>query len=410
MLFRLVYFVFLVVSLLYPTTLILGPISIRHLLSIVVLGLCVYERGLHLDRFLKWYFGFLFFYTFIEVATGYSSYIFPKLLGTYLACISLYLATKIMIEKYETGSYIIYTLVALGFINAIEVIGQYFGSPLAIALPQILHMPMSEEDIELFVNSEPPLRYVAGLMGIVNSGYFLSATSILALYNQKSNISIFNWFAFAVIFLALFLVQERSGFIFGSMCVCLFLIIYSSQNKRTQITTTFIFIIASLFISEYLLEHVSLEDMRYTSAGLDDPRRIDNALKALKWIISYPAGGANYFYKFGGYYPHNFFLNAFLYGGFIGGSILIGILFMQILKIGRIIYSYLKFGNYSPLILVCSLAYLCYTLNSFLHNYSLVFGGEMIFLLWAMIGSLYNVENKFQNEENCDLEEIETQN
>ena len=406
MLLRLVYYIFLVVSLFYPTSLIFGPISIRHILSIVVLGLCIYESGLKFDRFLKWYLGFLFFYTFIEVATGYSSYIFPKLLGTYFASISLYLATKIMIEKYESGSYIVFTLVALGFINAIEVIGQYFGSPIAIALPQILHIPMSEEDIELFMNSEPPLQNVAGLMGIVNSGYFLSATSIMALYNPQNKISIFNGIVFAVIFFALFLVQERSGLIFGLVCAFLYLTFYSFQNKNALITTTFIFIVASLFISNFLLEHLSIEDMRYTSAGMDDTRRIDNAINALKWIINYPAGGAHYFYKMGGYYPHNFFLNALLYGGIIGGSILIGILFMQILKIGKVIYSYLRNDDHSPLLIVCCFAYLCYTLNSFLHNYSLVFGGEMIFLLWAMIGSLYDEEDEFLNEEYCNLEEI----
>ena len=336
------------------------------------------------------------------------SFVFSKLLGTYLASISLYMATKIMIEKYENGSFIIYTLVALGFINAIEVLGQYFGSPFAMALPQILQIPMSEEDLELFVNSEPPLQYVGGLMGIVNSGYFLSATSVMALYNSKNKILKSNWIVFAVIFLALVLVQERSGLYVGLFCVFIYLVLFSLRNKKTLWTTAIISIVFSIVISRYLIQYISIEDLRYISAGVEDTRRIDNAINALNWLIRYPAGGANSFYDMGGYYPHNIFINALLYGGIIGGGILIGILFSQMYKIWGIMYSYYQKEKYSSLLLVCGIAYLCYTFNSFFHNYSLVFGGETIFLLWAMIGSLKGIEDDASEDIDMEIEDMES--
>ena len=208
MAFKIIYYIFLIVSLFYPTIMAFGPLSIRHILSIIVLALCVSEGGLKIDRFLKWYLGFLFFYTFIEVATGYSSIVFPKLLGTYLASISLYLATKIMIEKYESGTLIIYILVALGLLNAIEVIGQFFGSPIAQVLPQLLHIQISEEDLALYEKDDFQGYNVGGFMGAVNSGYFLSATSVMSLYNHKDKISVFNWIVFALTFFALFLVHS----------------------------------------------------------------------------------------------------------------------------------------------------------------------------------------------------------
>jgi len=403
MAFKLFYFIFLIVSLFYPTNMAFGPLSIRHILSIIVLALCVYEDGLKIDKFLKWYFGFLFFYTFIEVATGYSSIVFPKLLGTYLASISLYLATKIMIEKHESGTLIIYTLVALGLLNAIEVIGQFFGSPIAQALPQLLHIQISEEDLAQFEKNDFYGYNIGGLMGAVSSGYFLSATSVLALYNQKDKISVFNWIVFAIIFLALFLVQERSGLFFGLLCALLYYAFISSQNQKALFSSIFIFILAAIFISRYLSSHISFEDMRYSSTGIDDERRVRIAIDAIKWLFSYPAGGANYFYKMGGLYPHNVIINAFLYGGIIGGCILIGILFKQLFKIGDIMYSFYKKEKYSSLLLACCVAYLCYTFNSFFHNYSLVFGGETIFLLWAMIGSLKDMKDN--SSEDIDLEE-----
>ena len=403
MVFKIVYYIFLIVSLFYPTNMAFGPLSIRHILSIIVLALCVSEDGLKIDKFLKWYLGFLFFYTAIEVATGYSSIVFPKLLGTYLASISLYLATKIMIEKYESGTLIIYTLVALGLLNAIEVIGQFFGSPIAQAIPQLLHIQISEEDLAQYEKSDFYGYNIGGLMGAVNSGYFLSAISVLALYNQKNKISVFNWIIFTIIFFALFLVQERSGLFFGLLCTVLYFVLFSFGNQKVLSTSTFVFLFISIFVSRYLFSHISIENMRYSLVGVNDVRRIDVAINALKWLIRYPSGGANSFYDMGGIYPHNFFINAFLYGGIIGGSILIGILFSQLYKIGGIMYSYYQKEKYSSLLLACGLAYLCYTFNSFFHNYSLVLGGETIFLLWAMIGSLKDIEES--PSEDIDFEE-----
>ena len=407
MIFKILYSIFLIVSLFYPTAPLFGPVSIRHLMTILMLGACYFEGGLKIDRFLKWYFGFLSFYTFIEVVTGFSSIVFPKLLGTFLASISLYLATKIMIEKYGSGTLIIFFLVALGLLNAIEVIGQFFGSPIAQALPQILHIQINED--ALAQNEQDDLHgfTVGGLMGAVSSGYFLSATSVLALYNQKDKISVFNWITFAIIFFALFLVQERSGLYSGLLCAFLYYAIISINNKKALFSSIFIFVLATIFISQYAISYISFEDMRYSAEGIEDNRRVSIALDAIKWIINYPAGGANSFYEMGGYYPHNVLINAFLYGGIIGGSILLGILISQLCKIGGVVYYYFQEERYSLLLLACCFAYLCYTFNSFFHNYSLVFGGEMIFLLWAMIVSLKDIEDNASEDIDLDAKEMD---
>lgn len=404
--FKILYSIFLVVSLFYSTVPILGPISIRHFLTITMLGMCYFEGGLKLDRFLKWYMLFLLFYTVVEAGSGYSSYVFGKLLGTYLASIALYISSKIIIEKYQAAHLIINILVILGLINAIEAIWQFTGSPIAQILPQILHITLSEEDIAYYNAREDFHGYsVGGLMGIVTSGYFLSATSVLALYNQKGKITATNWIIFSIIFFALFLVQERSGLFSGLLCAFIFYVLFSIHNQKALFSSAFVFILAAIIIIKYIPSHISYEEMRYTSIGISDNRRTQIAMDAIKWIFQNPEGGANYFFNMGGHYPHNYFINAFLYGGIIGGGILIGILFVQLSKIINVVVSFLKENTYSPLLLASCLAYLCYTLNSLFHNYSLVLGGEMIFLLWAMIGSLKDMEdNTF---EDVDLEEEE---
>lgn len=407
MLFKILYSIYLIVSLFYGTVPIMGSISVRHILTIIMLGACYLEGGLKLDRFLKWYMGFLLFYVVVEAGSGYSSYVFGKILGTYLASIVLYMATKVVIEKYNAEHLIISILIILGLINAIEAIGQYFGNPIALALPQILHIPMSEEDLELIVNSDTPLQNVAGLMGIVTSGYFLSAISVLALYSKKEKITTLNWALFAVIFFALFLVQERSGLIAGIICAILYLSLVSLSGQRYVKNAILICIVATIITSGFVSKIVSFEDTRYSTLGMSDRKRISIATDAISWVLHNPIGGKSYYYAMGGYYPHNFFANALLFGGIIGGGILIGILFVQLSKIINIVSGYYKSSTYSPLLIAICMAYLCYTINSLFHNYSLVTGGEMIFLLWAMIGSLKDIEDNASDSDDEDLEKEE---
>lgn len=408
MMFKIVYCIYLVISLFYGTTPIWEEISIRHFLTIIMLGMCYVESGLKLDRFLKWYMLFMLFYTVVEVGSGYSSHVFGKILGTYLASITLYLATKVIIEKYQSEHLITNTLVILALINAIEAIWQFTGNPIAQALPQILHISLSEEDIAFYNAREDFHGYgVGGLMGIVTSGYFLSATSVLALYNNKRNyISILNWIVFSVIFFALFLVQERSGLMAGVICTFLYFVLITRREQRNLTPAFLICICAIIVLSQYVSQIVSFENMRYLSVGISDDRRTLIAMDALKWVLQNPEGGASFFYDMGGDYPHNFFIIAFLYGGIIGGGILIGILFMQLSKIINIVSLSYQENTYSPLLLATCMAYLCYTLNSLFHNYSLVTGGEMIFLLWAMIGSLKDREDTLPDDIDLEIENM----
>jgi len=394
MIFKLVYCIYLVICLFFGVVPIFGAITLRHAFTILMVLFCFYEGGVKLDKFLKWYMVFLFFYVLVEVASGFSSIIFSKLLGTYLASFTLYMATKTMIKKYDAGMLIIGVLVACGVVNSVVAIAQFYGSPLAQTIPDILHIDIAEEELDMYEREDLHGSYVGGLMGIVISGYFLSATSVLALYNRKGKIKVYNWIIFAVIFFALFLVQERSGVAAGLMCAFLFLALVSVRNRKTLVTSSLVLIVAFFVITKLGPRFVSFEDTRYVVQGMTDENRINHARSAIEWVLHNPMGGADCYYFFGGYYPHNFFANALLYGGVYGGTVLIGIMIAQLVKIGKVFLSYSKGKISSVLLVVSCVTYLCYTINSFFHNYSLVMGGEMIFLLWAMISSLLEREKR----------------
>ena len=403
--FKIAYIIYLVISLFYGIVPVFGAISLRHISTILMLFVCLYEGGLKLDKFLKWYLVFLFFYVMIEVATGYASDVLKKLIGTYLASITLYLATKTMVKKYNGGVLVVVVLVGLGLLNSIVAIGQFFDSPIAETISKMLHIAIPEEDLDLFDTETFQKTYVCGLMGIVISGYFLSATCVLALYNHKGKIAVYNWIAFAVIFIALFLVQERSGLAAGLICTFLFLLLVTIRFRSNMLTIGLAIVVAIYVITYYGSQFVSFEDMRYSSLGMEDDRRVRYAFDALQWVLHNPYGGASFYYASGGYYPHNVIANAFLYGGVFGGTVLIGILIVQLVKIGQVFLSYIK-GNKDTLLLAACLAYLSYTINSFFHNSSLVLGGEMIFLFWAMISSL--LDGKDEPCDNSIKKEIRT--
>lgn len=396
--FKILFCLYLVISLFYGVVPVFGAITVRHLFTLLMLIVCFREGEVKLDKFLKWYMVFLFFYVLIEVVSGYSSIVFNKLIGTYLASITLYMATKIMIKKYDAGNLIILVLVVCGLVNSVVAIAQFYGSPLAHIIPGILHIEIAEEDLLMYEKEDLHGYNVGGLIGAVLSGYFLSATSVLALYNRRGKITVYNWIVFAIIFFALFLVQERAGFAAGMMCTFLFFALVTVRNSRTLVSSILFLVVAIFVINRLGSQFISFEDTRYVEQGMVDYDKIESASNAIKWVLYNPMGGANYYYDSGGYYPHNIFANALLYGGIFGGMVLIGILIAQLVKIGKVFLSYTRGKTSSVLLVVSCVTYLCYTINSFSHNYSLVFGGEVIFLLWAMITSLLEKEKQLNGK------------
>ena len=98
--FKIAYCLYLIVCIFYSVIPLFGAITIRHVFTVLILVLCFFEKGIKLDRFLKWYLTFLLFYVLSAALTGYLSEVTNKLLGTYLASIVLYMATKVMVKKY----------------------------------------------------------------------------------------------------------------------------------------------------------------------------------------------------------------------------------------------------------------------------------------------------------------------
>lgn len=391
--FKIAYVIFLIVCLLYPKLLVLGPISLRHILTVVMLVWCVFEKGYKFDKFLKWFCVFLFFSALGAMATGYTSAFFGRLFGTYLAAITMYLSTKVVIRNYKGSRWVLSSILIVAVLNALTALGQFYRNPIATILPQLLGIDMSEEMLEFYENTEDfHGAYVGGLMGIVTSGYFLSGACILALYNKKNTITVFNWLLFAFVFFALFLVQERAGLAAAILGTFLYIMVNLANGKNAFFRLVIIFIIGVFVISRFGGGFVNLEEMRYSTVGFTDQGRSNLSMSGWCYFIDNPLGGIDAYHADGNRDPHTIFVNAFLHGGMFGGLVVLIIVFMQLVKVMRILYQSYRKKNHSLLLNAFSIASFCYIFNSFFHNASVASGDLMTFLLWGAVTVLLEME------------------
>lgn len=389
--FRISYILYLVVCLLFGNVGLYHSVSIRHAFTFYMFACCLIQREVKFDKFLNCYLVFLVFYGLSCLITGFGSHFLRNLVGTYFAAIVMYWATILLLKKYDGGILIIRTVLAVAVANAIVAIGQFYQNPYASGITAFFYSNMEEDIIEMYEQlSDFHGRYVSGMMGVVNSGYFMSAASVLALYNGKGRVSIWNVVLFAVIFYGLFLGQERAGFYCSIICVSLYLVMSMNRNKAVMVTLIVVAFFALAFLGRYGDQLFSFDRMRYNSVA-DNGLRIQLVKNGWQYFMQHPLGAYLQWVEEGHEQAHNVIVNSFLMGGVLGGIIGVYIIISHIVKLLFIVFSSFK-KEYSTLLLVLVVAYLNYTLNSFFHNPSLLGGVAMYFVLWAGICCLYEKE------------------
>lgn len=379
--FKILYIIFIIVCVIYPFKLIYEPVTYRHILSLFILGVCIYE-GFKSEKYLYLYFVFLFCLGFSSILTGYAGQFINKFFGTYIPIITAYTSTYILIKKYKGTNLLVWLFVGIAVFDALVTIGQFFHLGIVDRLYEGLRLDYNEEfhdksgrriSLEGFA--------IPGLFDTVVNGYFLSATSLLVLFNKKSNI-IINICLWLIVIIASLLAQERTGF-FLAIIFSAFIIgkyIFAKSKSIGFVLVTVFFAVAAYFAVSYS-DLLFSSDLRFAK-GFETDSRDEMRAEAWNYLFSNPFGGA-YDYDASGYRaPHNFFLNAFLYGGIIGGIFIIVLLVLQVIRI----YPYLFRGKnteYAQWAFIFGLMYIDYSLNSMLHNASIIHGTFMFFVWWG---------------------------
>lgn len=393
--FKILYVLFLIVSIMFSRFILFGPISLRHALTIVMFVYCIAIGEFKNDRFTKWYIVFLVFYTLSNIITGYTSEVLMKLFGTYFSVMVLYMSTKVMVQKYEGLNWIIFTLLAIAVIDSVVTIGQFYNNPIAKTISVFMRGDDFNEGLYEYYERRMDLHGVsaAGVLGAVLNGYFLSAVCILGLYNKSGKLRINNWAMFMFLAFALFLVQERSGLYFGLFCAFIYMFLTTVGSKKSSFSLLLILPIIFFLITRYGSSLVNFNDTRYITQAMDRGGREGLAAGGWSFIEHHPLGGIMEFHALGNRDSHNLVTNAFLFGGIFGGIVVLLVIITQLWLIIKILYKSYQQHCYSFGLIAFSLMYLDFTLNSFFHNASLVTGNAFFFIAWGVVIPLYEKES-----------------
>ena len=396
MLFKIIYVIFLVACFFYPFEYVVEPVAIRHIVAFVLLLLLIEKKQVKFDGLLWAFVAYLFFFVISSFFTGYLVSFLPTLVGTYITCIVMYLSTKMMMKE-NAGSWILYTLLIIAMVDSVVTIAQFFNHPIAKNIADLLRISLIDEEAWDRYDT-----YGGGMGGIVaggllrgvKNGYYLCAAVIFSLINKENRVKLINIICCIIVFVALFVTQERAAFYLGIICLASYYMINVLNQKKKGILVFVISILIVSLLFSYGRSFFEFNETRYAILGSESAGREVFWNNAFNYVWMNPLGGSYDYYAHGGYPPHNFIPNSYLNGGLIGGTIIVVLVFVQIFVCVKVLYEAGFKKKHTMLVVSLALIYLGYTGNSCFHNLCLSTGDETAFMWWAIFISLLNQEKK----------------
>lgn len=384
------------ISIFFFGSFVVGPVSIRVLMTILTFGLLIIHNKklfkLRLsNNLIVLYCCFLMCMSIAMFINGeFSEYgVIKVLLAFHLVCIVSYYAVRYYVNNTTSLNIIGIILITAVILNSIVTILQYMGNSIGWGINLVLtgyrnemvvdfSDSVSEGDTMLGLARTPGL-----LDSVVANGMFISSLGILPfIYLSKIRkeksvlLKAISWGSLVLSAVACFMCQERAALL---MFAAALLYLLWNQTKSKSIIA--LAVIGSVFyFSTYSITDISILG-RFTDFSVDNDSRSSIWNTAQNFITdNFMWGGPLHFLQKAGHFPHNFFFNALIYGGLLGGIFVI-ILFFKI--VFRAIKA-LRNGSSSEEI-VYATALLSYLMQGMFHNASLVTGSVIIFVLLGLI-------------------------
>jgi hypothetical protein len=391
---------------------IIGPFSIRIYISILIFGVVLFMyRSLKYTTEIYLYLAFILFFLLALLINGeiLTFDFFKYFFGRYFICIVSFFVFLTLIDKKSQIDLILKYLLLIGIFNFIISTFQFFGFEFAWAVPGLFNKGIDEnEKFMLLSDRSSGLGVgVSGLFSNIVSNGYMSATFFFGAlyYHSLFKSLLFKVISTILIFCMLFTVFETQQRLMFIVC-CLAFVHYLIPFKKMRLFGFMLFLLVSLYV--YISPNVILTS--------DDVGRVGNFNDADRLVIYSLGfdfvinnifwGGIEKFaenLRINGYLinsSHNFFLNAFIYGGLLGG-ITISYLFFRMLFKSFYFIKIATFDADKSLSYFISLMIIAFLLNSLTHNSSLVTGEEKIWIYFALlIKSIYIIRfNKKQDNE-----------
>ncbi len=381
--YKVTYILFLLSAFLYGS-LPIGPLTLRQIMAVIMFIVCfIKDKRFYVDKYLKVYFIFVAFWFFSSFATGHIMDFLHDLVGYVFVAYVGYWAIIILKRKYNALHILVYTLVFLGVFDALVTVTQSLYVPVFDSFLERLHLGIVDEEflakqargVDMIGISIP------GLYGSpVTNGHYLLVSFIASFALQRYRFKPLGYVFSVIIFIGLFFCQQRGPFYVGILML-FFLLFKSYFTERPPVVKTlfllFVAIIGVLVIPSYI-ENLSLLESRMTLDAGEDSRTVIYS-NTFDWIMDNPLGGFYVLHEIKD--PHNFFLNAFVYGGWLGGLFVIYVLFIQLKSIVKTCMG--KVNEQTYLTFILAVAYLGVTGNSMVHNISIITGNIGTWMVWA---------------------------
>jgi len=340
------------------------PINILQISTLLTLSFCfVIEHKIPNDKYMIMYFVFLFFYFISAGLTGYPDRLIHILTSQLPISITIYWATKILIQKYNTLLPIAIPAIIAGVIDSIITISQAIGNP--ILSPIIVMLMQNTEATDLVIQDGVLGISICGLFANpVFNGHALLFCFVSSLFAVQGRYKLPCLICSTIILTGLFFCQQRSAFYLSIFTLVFIGWKIMHNNSKTRIKV----ILSLLFILLYILPYIESYALETNS------RIIDTNMTGRDTIWKYASdfiqnnlllGGYDLFVQQTGKYPHNIFFSAFLAGGLIGGFILL--LMISNLFIGAL-KSLRYYNNTNTSLLVSTCLVITLIGDSFSHN------------------------------------------
>jgi hypothetical protein len=389
-------FVLFVVSTIALTGYMVGPFSLRIPFGILTgFFLLNSEYKIKIDTNIKILIGFslAFFIALCFNGELISFNFFNYFIGKIVLGIVMYYGADHYFKSQRSINKIILVLSIIAILNGVSSILQYYKNPLGDILSLVLSkgsknegMGFSKSEIMSFYSNAGKIGVPGIFQDRVANGYFAAFSVFLPLfliYNAKSKLSYLYYIVlFLISFITLYFTQQRSAL---AIVLLLFGFLFIHRVKLYNIKVISVILLLVLAgIALYInLPNGNFDTGRYNSYS--DDGRDKMYFACIDFIFShFLFGGPMAMAKVissvnpGIVSPHNFFLTAYGYSGFVGGS-LISILFLKMLL--KAIRS--RHLSFEVNVVGCML--LAFLLNSLLHNGGLMEGEGMIWFLFVML-------------------------
>lgn len=378
---------------------IIGPFSLRHVSTIILLGLAVVlKKRIHIHN---WAFPLYLLYICVAIICcvvngDFLTHAFWQSLYTYhLPCIAIALGLPFLVKDLDHVKLFVWSLIALYVINSIISFFQYTNSELAWAIATRLSGSAEEGAEKAIMYSESAdnlLGYsvVTGLFGfVVTNGYFL-ATYIPIITHRMYDKKMINKIV-SIAFLifggiAIFITQQRMAFLSFILYVGFFL--WNGVDRKWLLPTIFI---GAIVFSYYGISNIEM-------GRLTSDTNYDTRIQLVDYFFDFLGsgywafGGGEAYMKLYDRPQHNTFLSAWVGGG-VFSFLVFSFLYFSLFRdcMSKILNLKKRRFNY-PYTLSFSVASLIFLFYSLTHSAGVNSGSPMFWIVYTMMCISYPLE------------------